>query len=177
MKKKNQIFIICILLAAMLSGCNAVGETGVKDDDLYIQNYQVTLYYANAAYVESGDEDLPKMQKPLEVKIRSLPQDVYVDTVNYLKQEPTDEGYVTLVPESLTVNSVVLEEGTAIVDLDGKELSGGSMQETFTIAQIVNTLLSSFYEIDRVQFTVDGAPAETLMGHIMAIDPFYWQDL
>ena len=45
------------------------------------------------------------------------------------------------------------------------------MQEDFTIAQIVNTLLELDH-IDKVQFLIDGKKAETLMGHISITEPF-----
>lgn len=173
-KQTFVIGLIILMLALALSGCVKAPE---NKEELYVQNYRLLLYYANTEYIETGDEDVPKMMEPLVVKMRSTPAEVYTDTIEYLMQIPSDPKYTTMVPESLIINSTEVEDGTAFVDLSSRNLNGGSLQETIMITQIVNSLLKSFDEVDRVQFLVDGAPAETVMGHVMATDPFNWQDI
>lgn len=185
MNRKQQIAMLLILIIvfiAALGGCTeknkitGAGESGTGNESL--QDYTIQLYYANTAYMETGQEELPRLQEPFEVKIRSLPADVYEDTIDYLRHPPADEQYSTGLPEGIILNSVsVQDDGTAVVDFSSKDLNGGSMQEMFTIAQIVNSLLASFDEISRVQFTIDGAVAETLMGHYMITDPLDFQEL
>ncbi len=176
MKKKKRIAVISLLILVLsFTGClNAESAQGENGE--FMQNYRVSLYYANSEYVKNADENLPKMNQPLMVKIKSTPTNIYQDVISYLKQAPNDSNAVTFIPEDLVVNSIVVADGTATVDISSKDLNGGSMQETFFIGQIVNSLLQSFGEIDRVQFLVDGQIPETLMGHIMAQDPFTWQD-
>ena len=45
------------------------------------------------------------------------------------------------------------------------------MQESFTISQIVNSLVE-LDSVERVQFLIDGQKGETLMGHFEISEPF-----
>jgi germination protein M len=79
------------------------------------------------------------------------------------------------VPRLLPADTVVrgaflLPEGTAFVDLGGATLTNGwpagSHQELMAVYSIVQTITSNFAEAKRVRILVNGAPAETLAGHI-----------
>jgi spore germination protein GerM len=134
------------------------------------QSYQVTLYFANEEYMASGDESLEKF-KTYEKEVTAEPDKVFLATLELLRTAPED-GFGTVISEDIQFNDVYTEGDTAFVDLNSKGLSGGSLEETFLIGQIVNTLLNSFEEVKQVQFLVDGQTAETLMGHVGTADPF-----
>ena len=48
---------------------------------------------------------------------------------------------------------------------------GGSLQESFTISQIVKSL-TELSSVNRVQFLIDGKKEESLMGHFDISKPF-----
>ena len=62
------------------------------------------------------------------------------------------------------INYIKEVEGEVTVDFSSRNLVGTELEERLLIAQIVATLTGSFEEVSRVRFTVDGEPAETLMG-------------
>jgi spore germination protein GerM len=175
-KRKIILILLCAVLAFGMFGFTACGksadngdENGASDQPKE-QTYQVTLFYANEEYIATGDESLEKF-KVYQTDMTAKPESAYKDALELLKTSP-DKGYSTVITDQIKFNDVYLEGDTAIVDLSGSGLSGGSLEETFLISQIVDTLLNSFSEVKQVQFLVDGKTAETLMGHVGAADPF-----
>lgn len=176
--KRNKVLLIllCAVLAFGMFGFTACGkssdngnENGASDQPKE-QTYQVTLFFANEEYIATGDESLEKF-KVYQTDMTSKPGSAYKDALELLKTSP-DKGYSTVITDQIKFNDVYTEGDTAFVDLSGSGLSGGSLEETFLISQIVDTLLNSFDEVKQVQFLVDGKTAETLMGHVGAADPF-----
>lgn len=176
MKKKSLLLVLlCIVLtmSLMVSGCakdDSSKEPGGNSDVAKEQDYSVTLFFANEEYVAMGDESLEKF-KVYQKDITSKPGDVYKNTLEQLRTVP-EAGYNTMIFEQIKFNDVYLDGDTAYVDLNSDGLNGGSLEETFLISQIVDTLLNSFDEVKQVQFLVDGQPAESLMGHVDAKEPF-----
>lgn len=174
-RRKLLLILLCAVLAFGMFGFTACGngnDAGTQDgtDEPAAQTYRVTLFYANEEYIAIGDESLEKFMV-YETDMTSEPGSAYKDALELLKTSP-DEGYGTVITEQITFNDVYLEGDTIYVDLAGSGLSGGSLEETFLISQIVDTLLNTFSEVKQVQFLVDGNTAETLMGHVGAADPF-----
>ena len=76
-----------------------------------------------------------------------------------------------LLPADAVVRGAyLLPDGTAIVDLGGPTLAAGwgtgSHQELMAAYSITTTLSSNFPEVRRTRLLINGAPAETLGGHI-----------
>ena len=69
-------------------------------------------------------------------------------------------------PEGLSVKSVYVEDGTAIVNFSKelKNIQKGSTSENLLIAITVNTL-TEFANIKKVKFFVEGSPINSLTGH------------
>ena len=176
MKKKSLLlFLLCIIMTMstiVFTGCSKDAGTDEPDntDVVQEQNYSVTLFFANEEYVAMGDESLEKF-KVYQKDITSKPGEVYKDTLEQLRTVPED-GYNTMIFDQIQFNDVYMEGDTVYVDLNSSGLNGGSLEETFLISQIVDTLLNSFDEVKQVQFLVDGKPAESLMGHLDAAAPF-----
>ncbi len=77
-----------------------------------------------------------------------------------------------MIPTSIKLLGVEVSNGTAFVNFSQEGLFGGSMEEYFTVNQIVGSLLE-LNNIDRVQFLIDGGEkAESLMGHFDISEPF-----
>jgi spore germination protein GerM len=176
MKRRSVLlFLLCAVLVFGLfglTGCGKGTDTGETDGttEPAEQTYEVTLFFANEAYVASGDESLEKFMV-YQTEVTSKPEEAYKNALEMLKTSP-DEGYSTVVTDQIKFNKVYLDGDTAVVDLSSGGLNGGSLQETYLISQIVDTLLNSFKEVKQVQFLVDGKAAETLMGHVGTADPF-----
>ena len=64
----------------------------------------------------------------------------------------------------------LLPDGTVLVDLGGPTLTTGwetgTHQELMAIYSLVQTLVANFPQARRVRILVNGAPAETLGGHV-----------
>ena len=76
----------------------------------------------------------------------------------------------TEIPSSAKLINVEISDGTVFVNFAQEGMYGGSLQESFTISQIVNSLIK-LESVKRVQFLIDGKKAETLMGHIYIMEP------
>jgi len=176
MKKKSVLLILlCAVLALSLfgfTGCSK--DPGTEEPggsgEVAEQNYRVTLFFANEEYLANGDESLEKFMV-YESEMTSKPGDAYMDALELLKTSP-EEGYSTVITDQIKINDVYLEGDTVFVDFDINGLNGGSLEETFLISQIINTLINTFDEVKQVQFLVDGEEAETLMGHVDTAEPF-----
>lgn len=176
MKKRNVLlFLFCAVLAfgmLGLTGCGKSSDSGETDgtSEPAEQSYRVTLFFANEEYIASGDESLEKFMV-YETEMTSKPGEAYKKALELLKTSP-DKGYSTVITDQIKFNDVYLDGDTVYVDLSSSGLNGGSLDETFLISQIVDTLLNSFKEVKQVQFLVDGQTAETLMGHVGTASPF-----
>lgn len=94
--------------------------------------------------------------------------DKYTAAVESLLEEPDEENLTKIFPNNAAIRSVTVENGLAIVDLDGgflKSFVGGSTGEELLVGSVVDTL-TNFPEVKRVKFLVDGREIETLSGHM-----------
>jgi germination protein M len=188
MKKVKMYAISFGLIMVMILGTVAFAGCGEEEEQVPQEpkepkttSYTVNLYYANDEYVETGDESLPKFlveQKTIEI---SKDENLYLSLLKSLSNVPKD-GMSTMITENVHFNDVYISEEdreTIVVDVSSEGLSGGSLGESLFIGQIVETLLnnetlSEMGEVvpTKVQFLVDGEVAESLMGHIDAMEPF-----
>lgn len=170
------MILLCMIMALSafsLSACGMkAGDSGEESGSNASkeQDYTVTLFYANEEYVAQGDESLEKFQVT-QKDIKAKPADVYKDTLEQLRTSP-EKGYSTMLNDQIKFKDVYLKDDTVYVDLDSNGLNGGSLEESFLISQIVDTLMNSFKDVKQVQFLVDGKTPETIMGHVDASQPF-----
>lgn len=136
---------------------------------------QVEMYFPNRKYVETGDESLPKfltVKSGFDKKDPRLAEKV----VRTLQKNPDNPALDAVIRSGLEVHDVRVEKGIAYVDFSGKNLFGGSLEETMLVQSLVRTL-TGLEGIEKVQFLVDGQPRETLMGHISTMEPIGKEDL
>ena len=167
----KRFYCLCLLMlmiALALSGC----ASPPVDEPSDAADYNVKLFFVNEEAVTIGDGSLEPLMPAEEMTLSSTPGGIQLATIEALKIVPSKESYGTMVSDTLKINAVYTEDGTAYVDLSRENLSGSSTQETLLISQIVKTLRESFPEILRVQFLVDGQVVESLMGHMAADKPF-----
>jgi hypothetical protein len=123
----------------------------------------VSLYYESPDLLLAPERrDLPLPENPagaLDLVLREL-----------LKGS-ANAAVPRLLPEDTVVRAAyLLPDGTAFVDLGGPTLTQGwatgSHQELMAIYSVVQTVTSNFPDAKRVRVLVNGAPAETLGGHV-----------
>ena len=161
---KKIITLVMVLVAALALGACSLGESSKLED------YRATLYFANEEYIITGSEDLEKLI-PEERDIQTTEESLGMDILQELKKGSENPELETLIPETSKVLDVKIENALATVNFAREGLNGSSMEEAFTINQIVATLLE-LDEVDRVQFLVDGEVAESLMGHFDTTQAF-----
>lgn len=191
---KKHIGILFLVLALFTLGActpkNEVGEspppvedpfengndTQDKEDEVVDptpekESKEVNLYFANGEYIETGDESLEKLvveKRIVEYGDISLEERIVREL---MKGPENTEKISTVIPSTVKLLGVEVADGTAYVNFAQEGMYGSSMQETFTINQIVASLLD-LDSVDRVQFLIDGKKAETLMGHYSIEEPF-----
>lgn len=176
-RRFRAILLVMALMGIMVlaAGCGLAEVPGEPTEPMPEEKeYLVTLYFAHTGYVESGDETLPKLVEVRDVPMTAQEGRQYFKLVDSaLRQIPEGTSpAATLINDTIQVHDVVVDEGTAIVDLSSQGLSNGSLAEAYVISQIVESLRASFPEVKQVQFLVDGAVVESLMGHFGAEEPF-----
>ena len=188
--KKFLVVSLSMLLILSLAACsnnnnevnepeNPINETPIENPDNGnepepAENYtkEVTLYFANNDYVETGNEEydwLIEEKREINYEGTTLEEAIVRD----LMKGPVDtENMSTGFPSTVKLIDVTVDQDkTCYVNFAQDGLYGGSMEESYIIAQVVNSLVG-LDSVDRVQFLVDGKPAETLMGHISIEEPF-----
>ncbi len=188
--KKFLVVSLSMLLILSLAACsnnnnevnepeNPINETPIENPDNGnepepAENYtkEVTLYFANNDYVETGNEEydwLIEEKREINYEGTTLEEAI----VRELMKGPVDtENMSTGFPSTVKLIDVTVDQDkTCYVNFAQDGLYGGSMEESYIIAQVVNSLVG-LDSVDRVQFLVDGKPAETLMGHISIEEPF-----
>ncbi|ARE85943.1 GerMN domain-containing protein [Clostridium formicaceticum] len=190
--KKTGLILLVIAMMLTFVGCNRTpketpvppieaenppqgeGTDTVVDPAPEGEITRVTLYFVNDEYVATGDERLEKVL-PVEKEVTVGEKSVEAMILAELQQVPEDDALSTTL-EGIKVLSVDTAEGVAYVNIAGERLSGGSLQETLVIHQIVYSL-TGLEEIEAVQFLVDGSKRETLMGHILIEEPLKREDI
>lgn len=131
-----------------------------KENEPDRQIMRVKVYYPDDSGVH-----LVEVERRINIGHES---EKYFAALEMLLEAPYEENLTTIFPKNANIHSVTVEDGLAIVDLDGamlKTMVGGSTGEEFLVGSVVDTL-TSFPEITQVKFLVDGQEVETLKGHM-----------
>ncbi len=123
-----------------------------------IEELEITLYFSdeNAQYLV-----------PESRKIKPTDYSAKQSIVELIKGPKNNSLYPTI-PQTTKVNALYVSDRIAYIDFSSEIIEdhpGGSTGELLTIYSIVMTL-TSFPDIDKVQFLVDGNSGETLVGHV-----------
>ncbi|HJQ40157.1 MAG TPA: GerMN domain-containing protein [Thermoanaerobaculia bacterium] len=159
---KRFVVVALVLLAA--SGCkkkdttaaniNAANRVAVRPVRLYFESEQLALVSEtrNIALPESPAAAMP-------VVVREL-----------MKGPATPAGQRLFPADTVVRGAYLLPGGTVIVDLGGSTLTqgwgAGSHHELMAAYSLVQTVTANFADARRVRFVINGAPAETLAGHV-----------
>ena len=132
------------------------------------KTYSVTRSYPSTDYIVDGKEDAKT--KTASAEIKASESDIVKKVLDRLAQDPAAEGAEPTGLDKFDYAKSKLDGTTAKVDIAGNA-SGGSLEEDVIVTSVVNSLLS-VDGIQSVEFTVNGKPAETLMGHVDITEPF-----
>ena len=123
----------------------------------------VHLYFESPNMLLVGESrDIPLPESPAA----AIPV-----VVRELIKGPASQTSLRLFPaDTLVRGAYLLPGGTVIVDLGGPTLSQGwgtgSHQELMAVASLTQTVTVNFADARRVRIVLNGAPAETLGGHV-----------
>lgn len=182
--KKTMILLMIVVLALSMAACGRQPVDPPKDknneENVIVdpkpegEKVEVTLYYMNNKYIETGDESL---EKAIPVKREVLVGEKPVEEVILaeLQKQPEEENLSTAL-EAIKVLSVETAENTAYVNLAEEHLAGGSLQETSILTQMILSL-TELEGIDQVQIYVEGSVRETLMSHYFIQEPLTREDM
>jgi len=98
----------------------------------------------------------------------------YIDAFNELIKLPVDSSLYQLVPESTIINSIIVENGLAKVDLSKEFLEDRIQSDTVDILliySIVNTL-TEFQEVNSVSLYIDGEKLD-ILGELDVKEPIF----
>lgn len=181
--KKPLVFLLSLLLIVLImglmAGCTDDDGDPINDDDKLF-GLDSELVFVNGEYAASGDEALPHYLTELRTIEFDGMGNYWMHLLNALK-EPGDEGMETAISESVVFKEIYLDESDdeiLVVDLESIGGGGGSLQESFFINQIVETVMKNkdrvedCVNVNKVQFMLGGEKVESLMGHFDASKPF-----
>ena len=106
------------------------------------------------------------------VRINPTPDVMTAALRHLVSQKPIDSDYVSLWPKETTINSVIIQGDSAIIDLTFPKLNVGSEAESLAIAQLVWSATAANPTVKKISLTVDGKKVESLAGHVDATKAF-----
>lgn len=178
--KKLTILLLALALVLGLAACAPKEEPQppveepvnepAEEPAVEEKTEEVVLFFGNNEYIMTGDEQYEWMLTEVqEITYGEICLEEAI--VRALMAGPMDTDKLsTGFTETIQLISVDVLDGTAYVNFASEGLHGGSMQESYIIAQVVESL-TQLDSVDRVQFLVDGQEAETLMGHMSIEGP------
>ncbi len=187
---KVGFLLAIVLIMALIVGCSKgpidnpeppaednIGEGGeniVVDPEPEGETITVKLYYVNEEYVLTGEDSLDRII-PVEREITIGEKSVESIVLSKLQEKPSEQDLSTAL-DNIKILSVDTAEKIAYVNISGEKLSGGSLQESLVLQQIVYSL-TELEGVEAVQILVDGSKRETLMGHIFIEEPLERPDM
>jgi len=148
-----------------VAGENDVDEDQPVEDDEVIESSELTI---NVYYADAMGEYLVG-----EARVISS-ENKYVDALNELIKLPIDSSLFQLIPDTTKINSIVVKDGLAKVDLSKdfvEDKITSDTEDNLLIYSIVNTL-TEFPEVNSVSFYIDGEKLNDL-GMIAIEEPVF----
>ena len=134
---------------------NDVDENQLVEDEGVVESSEITI---NVYYADSMGQYLVG-----EARVISS-ENKYVDALNELMKLPINSSLFRLIPDTTKINSVVVEDGLAKVDLSKEFIEDkitSDTEDNLLVYSIVNTL-TEFPEVNSVSFYIDGEKLDVL---------------
>ncbi|MBA7510544.1 hypothetical protein ES705_02529 [subsurface metagenome] len=148
-----------------VAGENDIDEDQPVEDEEVIESSELTI---NVYYADAMGEYLVG-----EARVISS-ENKYVDALNELTKLPIDSSLFQLIPDTTKINSIVVKDGLAKVDLSKDFVEDRFVSDTVDILliySIVNTL-TEFPEVNSVSFYIDGEKLD-ILGEIDIKEPVF----
>lgn len=160
---------VTLLLLAAIAGCSRKKElsSNLKEENK-VQLRSVNLYF------ESPDMTLVPERR--DVELPENPAGAIPMVVRELFKGSANAAVPRLFPADIVLRGAyLLPDGTVFVDVGGQTLTDGwntgTHQELMAIQSLVETVVRNFDRAHRVRILINGAPAETLAGHVSLSRP------
>lgn len=156
--------VVAVALLLFVGACKGrKAKPGNLNAENQVAPRVVRLYYESP--------DLLLVAESRNVQLPQSPAGAISVVARELVKGSANAGVPRLLPADTVVRGAfLLPDGTAFVDLGGATLTSGwpagSHEELMAVYSIVQTITSNFAEAKRVRILVNGAPVETLAGHI-----------
>jgi germination protein M len=156
---------VVVLLLAAVGGCRR--NKPPLTSNLAVEN-KVALRTVELFY-ESPDMRLVAERR--DVPLPENPAGAIPVVIRELLKGSANAAVPRLFPADAVLRAAYyLPDGTVLVDLGGPTLTEGwptgSHQELMAIESLVQTVVTNFPQAHRVRILLNGAPAETLGGHV-----------
>jgi spore germination protein GerM len=160
----RRIAVVVLALATLAGACR---KKQTPAEILNAQNQVaprvVKLYFESASMLLAAEQR--------NVQVPQNPAGAMPVVMRELLKGATNPAFArAMPPDTIVRGAYLLPDGTAFIDLGGQTLSqgwpAGSHQELMAVYSIVQTVTANFPEAKKVRVLVNGAPAETLAGHI-----------
>lgn len=148
MKRIIFIVILVLIVAIILF----FGYSKYKQGKIDVP--EQTLYSATLFFSDGG-LSLVKEQRQIQIKSNET---VEKKVLEELIKGTNVEGYRATVSPATKINSIIVQNGTATVDLSEEFItnhSGGAESENLTVFSVVNTL-TDIKNINKVKFLING---------------------
>lgn len=174
---RNRLFLWAGLVAVVFSVGLAIGifrsQEPPKEESVVVEpsvqaTRDIVLYFASA----DGQTLVAESRR---VKDCQLEDDCLRETLQQLIAGSQD-GLVPVVPSQVTVRAVSVDGSQLSIDFSQEIISahpGGTQSELLTIYALADTITVNFPHLKQIQVLVEGAPAETLKGHVDLRQPIY----
>ena len=132
----------------------------------------VSLYFA-----DKTGKKLVKEEREIEIsQIQTREKSVVEQLIIGAKEE----GHISAIPSDIKIRDVTTtKEGICYVDLSSDSINkiiNGNINEKIAIYSIVNSMVS-LYNVEKVQFLIEGEKIEETMGHLDYTKPFEGMDI
>lgn len=165
-QKKTLLYMILLIFALNLTGCDFFGGGGKSPDDkTQTEKFSFTVYRP-----DKDGEWLHAEKYELEIKKDTDKLKTALDTL--VEGKPLSSSLINIFPEKTKILGVKTKDGIAEIDLSKEILkgtSGGSLAEMMMVSSLVNTA-TEFSGVKSVQITVEGKKIETIGGHMDVLD-------
>lgn len=156
---------VVIVLIAVIAGCGR--KKPPLTTNLNVENKvevrPVSLYFESP--------DMLLVAEHRNVPLPENPAGAVPMVVRELLKGSANPATPRLFPADIVLRGAyLLPDGTVFVDLGGQTLTDGwntgTHQELMAIQSLVQTMTANFQQAHRVRILINGAPAETLGGHV-----------
>ena len=141
MRKISKVLLLAMAVCVFLAGCSIDTIRSKEEDSKY------SFYYLNTSETALKSEAYEPEEETKEYMVKDLLQK--------LGKKETFENGVSLLPETVSINSYDVQDDLLVIDFSKEYSEMGKVREVLTRDGIVKTLLQ-IPDIARVRFTVSG---------------------